>query len=85
MQRAAVKADPDAWPANSRLDQVKAIQAILRELKFYNAPVDGIASIGTRNAIRDYEKMAGLKESGEPTKAVFDSLKEMRALMGGKR
>ncbi len=73
-----------AWPGN-RIDQVKAIQALLREMKIYNSAVDGIASVGTRNAIRDYERMAGLKESGEPSKAVFDSLNEMRALMGGKR
>lgn len=84
VEAAPPPADPNAWPT-SRVDQVKAIQAILRDLKFYNAPLDGVANVGTRNAIRDYEKMAGLKETGEPSKQVFDSLKEMRALMGGKR
>ena len=76
--------DPNAWPAN-RIDQVRAIQAMLRDVKIYTAAIDGIASIGTRNAIREYERMAGLKETGEPSKSVFDSLKEMRALMGTKR
>jgi TPR repeat protein len=80
----APPADPDAWPRD-RTDQVKAIQALLRELKFYNSAIDGIASGGTRSAIREYEHMAGLKVTGEPSKAVFESLKEMRSLMGGKR
>ncbi len=76
-------ADFDAWPSK-RVDQVKAIQAMLRDIKIYNAAIDGIASVATRAAIRDYERMANLKETGEPSKAVFDSLKEMRSLMQGK-
>jgi peptidoglycan hydrolase-like protein with peptidoglycan-binding domain len=76
--------DPEAWPSG-KAEQVKAVQALLRELKFYNSAVDGVASTGTRAAIRDYERMSGLKETGEPSKALFDSLKEMRNLMGSKR
>ena len=68
------------WPP-SRLDQVKAIQAGLRDLRFYRGTPDGKLGASTRNAIRDYERMAGLKETGEPSRAVFDSLKEMRNLM----
>lgn len=74
-----VKPGP-AWPSN-RLDQVKAIQAALRDLRFYRGTADGKLGATTRNAIRDYERMAGLKETGEPSKAVFESLKEMRSLM----
>jgi TPR repeat protein/peptidoglycan hydrolase-like protein with peptidoglycan-binding domain len=74
------KPDPDAWPA-SHADQVKAIQKLLLDLRFYTKKVDGQASGGTQRAIRDYERMIGLKETGEPSKAVFDSLKEMRKLM----
>ena len=74
------KADPNAWPA-SRLDQVKAIQTLLRDLRFYTKAIDGQASGGTQAAIRDYQRMAGLKETGEADKALFDSLKEMRKLM----
>lgn len=81
LQRAAVKADPDAWPANSRLDQVKAIQKLLQELKFYNGAIDGQVANNTRNAIREYERLAGIAPSGEPTQALFESLKEMRKLM----
>ncbi len=74
-----VKPGP-TWPS-SRLDQVKAIQAALRDLRFYRGTPDGKLGATTRNAIRDYERMAGLKETGEPSKAVFESLKEMRSLM----
>ena len=37
-----------------------------------------------RAAIREYQTMAGLKVTGEPSKALFDSLNEMRALMAPK-
>lgn len=74
------KADPNAWPA-SRLDQVKAIQTLLRDLRFYTKMIDGQANGGTQTAIREYQRMSGLKETGEANKALFDSLKEMRKLM----
>ena len=81
MYKRQVKADPDAWPANSRLDQVKAIQRLLQELKFYNGTIDGQVANNTRNAIREYERLAGIAPAGEPTQALFESLKEMRKLM----
>jgi peptidoglycan hydrolase-like protein with peptidoglycan-binding domain len=74
------KADPNAWPA-SRPDQVKAIQTLLRDLRFYTKAIDGQVSGGTQAAIREYQRMAGLKETGEANKALFDSLTEMRKLM----
>ncbi len=74
------KAGPTAWPA-SRIDQVKAIQTLLRDLRFYTKAIDGQASGGTQTAIREYQRMSGLKETGEANKALFDSLKEMRKLM----
>lgn len=74
------KPDPYAWPA-SRLDQVKAVQTMLRDLRFYTKPIDGQASSATQTAIRDYQRTAGLKETGEVSKALFDSLQEMRKLM----
>ena len=74
------KFDPYAWPA-SRLDQVKAIQTMLRDLRFYTKDVDGQASGATQAAIRDYQHTVGLKETGEVSKALFDSLQDMRKLM----
>jgi hypothetical protein len=81
LQRAAVKAEPDGWPRYSRLDQIKAIQRLLQELKFYNGPIDGQPAAHTRNAIREYERLAGMPATGEATHALFESLKEMRKLM----
>ena len=78
------KVDPNAWPA-SRLDQVKAIQTLLRDLRFYTKTIDGQANGGTQTAIREFQRMAGLKETGEANKALFDSLKEMRKLMAPAR
>ncbi len=72
--------DPNAWPA-SRPDQVKAIQTLLRDLRFYTKAIDGQANGGMQTAIREYQRMAGLKETGEANKALFDSLTEMRKLM----
>ena len=34
----------------------------------------------TRAAIRDYERSLGVAQTGEPSKTLFDSLKEMRGL-----
>ena len=44
----------------------------------------GRSDAATHAAIRDYQHMAGLKETGEPSKALFESLKEMRDLMAPK-
>lgn len=70
----------DAWPAR-KADQVKAVQALLRDLRFYRKAVDGHASTATTAAIREYQRMMGLKETGEPSKALFESLTEMRRIM----
>ncbi len=79
----AAKPDPDAWPPNGT-EQVKATQRLLRELKILAEPADGQLGAATRAAIREYERLAGLKETGEPSKVLFDSMKETRALMAPK-
>jgi peptidoglycan hydrolase-like protein with peptidoglycan-binding domain len=71
--------DPAAWPT-AAVDQIKAIQALLRDLNFSREAPDGVLGPATRSAIRDFERSLGLAQSGEPTKAVFDALREMRAL-----
>jgi peptidoglycan hydrolase-like protein with peptidoglycan-binding domain len=35
----------------------------------------------TQAAIRDYQRMAGLDQTGEVSEALFDSLKEMAAMV----
>ena len=76
----AAKVAAIPWSPTSALDQVKAIQGLLRDLKYYRGPLDGDPGPATRAAIRDYQRANGDKETGEPSKALFDSLKEKRAL-----
>jgi hypothetical protein len=71
-------ADPDAWPT-STADQMTVIQRLLRDLNLLHDPADG--GPATRAAILDYERTAGLAQTGEPSKALFESLKEMRGTM----
>jgi peptidoglycan hydrolase-like protein with peptidoglycan-binding domain len=71
------RADPDAWPTVTA-DQVTAIQRLLRDLNFLRDPPDGLHGPATRAAILDYERTAGLAQTGEPSKALFESLKELR-------
>lgn len=71
------RADPDAWPT-SIADQVTTIQRLLRDLNFLRDPSDGLYGPATRAAILDYERTAGLAQTGEPSKALFESLKETR-------
>jgi peptidoglycan hydrolase-like protein with peptidoglycan-binding domain len=74
--------DANAWPAKAP-DQIRAIQQLLIELKLLNAEPTGTIGPLTRRAIRAYQKKAGLKETGEPSQALFESLKAARAKTGG--
>ncbi len=78
--RKAAPVDPDAWPATSA-GQVSAVQALLREMRFYESAPDGRIGPATRAAIREYEGLAGLKVTGQASRELFDSLKEMQLLM----
>lgn len=71
------RADLDAWPT-STADQVTTVQRLLRDLNFLRDPADGLYGPATRAAILDYERTAGLAQTGEPSKALFESLKETR-------
>jgi TPR repeat protein/peptidoglycan hydrolase-like protein with peptidoglycan-binding domain len=73
----APKADTDPWPA-ATVDQVKAIQTLLKAQGFSNDTPDGQIGPATRVAIRAFEKSRGLTETGEPSKAVFEALKAAR-------
>ena len=73
------KDDADAWPQASA-DQIKAVQALLLQLNFSREAPDGVLGPATRTAIREYERLIGLPLTGEPSKSVFDSLKEVRAI-----
>ena len=70
---------PETWPS-AAADQVKVIQTLLRDLNFSREAPDGVLGPATRAAIRDYERSLGVAQTGEPSKTLFDSLKEMRGL-----
>jgi TPR repeat protein/peptidoglycan hydrolase-like protein with peptidoglycan-binding domain len=74
---------PDVWPSTT-VAQVKAIQTLLRDLKFSREAPDGVLGPATRTAIRDYERSLGLAQTGEVSKTLFDSLKEMHLLTASK-
>ena len=74
------RADADAWPA-SAVDQVTAIQRLLRDLNLSRDPPDGLYGPATRAAIIEYERTAGRAQTGEPTQALFEALKDTRATM----
>jgi TPR repeat protein/peptidoglycan hydrolase-like protein with peptidoglycan-binding domain len=76
---AAAEPMPDVWPSTA-VDQIKVIQTLLRDLNFSREAPDGVLGPATRTAIRDYERSLGLAQTGEPSKTLFDSLKEMRGL-----
>jgi peptidoglycan hydrolase-like protein with peptidoglycan-binding domain len=78
----SASADANGWPAKAP-DQIRAIQQLLIELKLLKAEPTGTVGPLTRKAIRAYQKQAGLKETGEPSQALFDSLKAARAKAGG--
>jgi peptidoglycan hydrolase-like protein with peptidoglycan-binding domain len=74
--------EANGWPAKAP-DQIRAIQQLLVELKLLKAEPTGTVGPLTRRAIRAYQKQTGLTETGEPSQALFDSLKAARAKSGG--
>ena len=78
----SASADAPPWPAKAS-DQIRAIQHLLIDLKLLHAEPTGTVGPLTRRAIRTYQKKAGLKETGEPSQALFESLKAARAKLGG--
>src|SRR5205085_2265099 len=72
--------DPDGWPSN-RTEQIRATQGLLRDLKLMDIGPTGHVGPLTIAAIRDYQRMAGQEVTGEASKALFESLKETRAMM----
>jgi TPR repeat protein len=68
-------ADPPGWPKAAN-DQIRAVQQALVDLKLLRDKPDGVIGPMTRTAIRNFQKVAGLRETGEPTKDVFAALQE---------
>jgi TPR repeat protein/peptidoglycan hydrolase-like protein with peptidoglycan-binding domain len=80
--KSASTAATSDWPAKAP-DQIRAIQKLLIDLKLLKAEPTGTVGPLTRRAIHAYQKQAGLKDTGEPSQALFESLKAARAKAGG--
>jgi hypothetical protein len=75
----APSSDPDfGWPSE-KVDQVRAIQQALFDLKLLRDKPDGALGPMTRNAIRTFQRGAGLAQTGEPSKDVYVALKRALA------
>ena len=74
----ATKGNLQVWP-ESRTDQTRAIQILLRDLNFYHGTTNGTFGPGTRAAICLYLVTYDEKGECEPTKALFDSLQKRKA------
>ncbi|MBS0219342.1 MAG: hypothetical protein JSR91_01250 [Proteobacteria bacterium] len=76
--REAAKVNSPVWP-ESRTEQTKAIQVLLRDLDFYHGTTNGTFGPATRAAICLYLVTYAEKGECEPSKALFDSLQKRRA------
>ena len=76
--RRASKPDPEAWPT-TRTEQIRAIQVLLGQLKLLRAAPTGNVGPITAAAIREYQRTAGLAQTGEASKDLYKSLKATRS------
>jgi peptidoglycan hydrolase-like protein with peptidoglycan-binding domain len=74
----ASKPDPEAWPT-TRTEQIRAIQVLLGQLKLLRAAPTGNVGPITAAAIREYQRTAGLAQTGEASKDLYESLKATRS------
>src|SRR5262249_35053366 len=74
---AAPSAPPasDDWP-KAPADQLRLLQQALVDLQLLRDKPDGLLGPMTRNAIRDFQRTAGLKATGEPSKNLFLALRQ---------
>ena len=63
------------WPGD-KTEQGKAIQILLRDLGLYTGNTYGTVGPTTRAAIRKFQVSIDEAETGEPTEALFDSLRK---------
>ena len=66
------------WSAD-KIEQVRAIQQALFDLKLLHDKPDGALGPMTRNAIRTFQDGAGLAQTGDPSKDLYIALKRALA------
>lgn len=66
-------------PATTARSEILKIEERLATLAFPPGPVDGIADAETSQAIRDFQRAAGLPEDGRATPALLEELGALTA------
>jgi peptidoglycan hydrolase-like protein with peptidoglycan-binding domain/TPR repeat protein len=61
---------PADWPTERR-SQIEAIQKLLQDAGVYKGRIDGRTGPGTRGAVREAERRAGMAESGEVSPELY--------------
>lgn len=69
-------------PAPVADPMVEQVQAVLRDLRFYDGKVDGITGPATRKAIETYRKTVGLPATGDIDQALIEQLGSATATAG---
>lgn len=67
------------WPRpvdSLSIDEKIALQQLLRDKGYYDGEIDGQPGAATREAIREFEKKAGLQVNGMPNRSVLEALKK---------
>jgi len=70
---------PPPAPVPAALDRsdIVELQTLLRNLKLLKSAADGLLGPNTRAAIRQYQSMAGLPATGEPSRELLQELREV--------
>lgn len=61
---------------STAVDRIRKIQAGLREFGRKDVTIDGVVGTRTRAAIREFQALFGLKETGEPDEAVYAKMRQ---------
>jgi hypothetical protein len=70
--------DLPSWPKEP-VEQVRAIQQALVDLRLLRDKPDGLLGPLTRSAIREFQRSTGLTETGEPSKELYVALRQAQA------
>jgi hypothetical protein len=62
---------------------VRDTELLLAKLAFDPGPADGVLDDTTRNAIKHYQQVAGLPETGEPSKELLEELQAVAGAIDG--
>jgi peptidoglycan hydrolase-like protein with peptidoglycan-binding domain len=64
-------------PAQDNKDRIARIQAGLRAFGNDGIDIDGVNGSRTRSAVKEFQSLFGLPETGEPDEATYAKMKEI--------